>query len=76
MKTGGCQLNREQSKYLLMIIYYKMTMGVCMYMYMFLKIPVISPGLIFVQKAFLLGLFLEGLVIGRNLAFHNGLACQ
>ena len=26
----------------------------------------------FVQKAFLLGLFLEGLVIGWNFAFQNG----
>ena len=37
----------------------------------------LSPGIIFVQKAFLLGLFsgeliLEGLVIGRNFAFQNG----
>ena len=37
------------------------------------KIPIISPGLIFVQKAFLLGLFSEGLIIGRNFAFRNGL---
>ena len=40
------------------------------------KIPIISPGLIFVQKAFLLGLFSsfsEGLIIGRNFAFQNGL---
>ena len=42
------------------------------------KIPIISPGLIFIQKAFLLGLFSgslfsEGLVIGRNFAFQNGL---
>ena len=36
------------------------------------KIPIISPWLMFVQKAFLLGLFLEGLVIGRNFAFQNG----
>ena len=41
------------------------------------KIPIISPGLIFVQKTFLLGLFrgslfLEGLVIGKNFAFQNG----
>ena len=36
------------------------------------KIPIISPGLIFVQKALLLGLFSEGLVIGRNFAFQNG----
>ena len=38
------------------------------------KIPIISPGLIFVQKAFLLGLFSgslfsEGLIIGGNFAF-------
>ena len=42
------------------------------------KIPIISPGLIFVQKAFLLSLFLgallsDGLIIGRNFAFQNGL---
>ena len=37
------------------------------------KIPIISPGLIFVQKAFLLGLFSEELIIGRNFAFRNGL---
>ena len=42
-------------------------------------IPIISPGLIFVQKAFLMDLFRgrgclfsEWLVIGRNFAFHNG----
>ena len=40
------------------------------------KILIISPGLIFVQNAFLLGLFWgslfsEGLVIGRNFAFQN-----
>ena len=38
--------------------------------------PIISPRLIFVQKAFLLGLlgclFSEGLVIGRNFASQNG----
>ena len=36
------------------------------------KIPMISHGVIFVQKAFLLGLFSE-LIIGRNFAFKNGL---
>ena len=36
------------------------------------KIPIINPGLIFVQKAVLLGLFSEGLVIGRSFAFQNG----
>ena len=41
------------------------------------KIPIISPGLIFVQKAFLVGLFWgslfsEELVIGRNFSFQNG----
>ena len=36
------------------------------------KMPIISPGLIFVQNAFLLGLFSEGPVIGRNFAFENG----
>ena len=36
-------------------------------------IPIISPGLVFVQKAFLLGLFLEGLVIGENIAFQSRL---
>ena len=34
---------------------------------------IIRPGLIFVQKAFLLGLFSEGLIIGRNFAFQNWL---
>ena len=37
------------------------------------KIPIISPGLISVQKAVLLSLFSEGLIIGRNLLFQNGL---
>ena len=42
------------------------------------KIPIISPGLIFVQKAFLLGLFLGELIFGgayywRDFAFQNGL---
>ena len=37
------------------------------------KIPVIRPGLIFVQKAFFLGLFSEGLITGGNFAFQNGL---
>ena len=36
------------------------------------KIPIISPGLIFVQKAFLLGLFSEEPIIGRNFSFQNG----
>ena len=48
--------------------------GFCSLIYR--KIP-ISPGLIFVQKAVLLGLFRgsllsEGLSIGRNFAFQNG----
>ena len=42
------------------------------------KIPTVSPGLIFEQKAFLLGLFRgslfsEGLIFGGNFAFQNGL---
>ena len=42
------------------------------------KTPIISPGLIFVQKAVLLdlfsgSLFSEGLIIGRNFAFQNRL---
>ena len=42
------------------------------------KIAIISPGLIFVQKAFSVGLYLgslfsEGLIIGGNFAFQNGL---
>ena len=41
------------------------------------KILIISPGPIFVQKAYLMGfwgsLFSEGLIIGRNFAFQNGL---
>ena len=35
------------------------------------KIPIIRPGLIFIQKAFLLGLFSEGLVIRMYFAFQN-----
>ena len=38
------------------------------------KIAIITPGLIFVQKAFLVRLFSEGLIIGRNFAFQNGLS--
>ena len=38
------------------------------------KIPIIGPGLIFVQKPFLLGLFSEGLIIGNNFALQSGLA--
>ena len=38
------------------------------------KIPIISPGLIFVQKAFVLGSFSGELVIGRNFAFQSGFA--
>ena len=41
--------------------------------FIYRKTPIMSPGLIFVQKAFSLGLFLEGLIIGRNFAFQNGL---
>ena len=37
------------------------------------KIPIVSPGLIFVQKAVFLGSFSDGLIIGRNFAFQNGL---
>ena len=37
------------------------------------KIPIIIPGLIFVQKAVLLGLFSGELIIERNFAFQNGL---
>ena len=32
-----------------------------------------SPGLISVKKVFLVGLFSEGLIIGGNFAFQNGL---
>ena len=35
------------------------------------KIPIISPWFIFVQTAFWLGLFSEGLFIGGNFAFQN-----
>ena len=38
------------------------------------KFPIISPGLIFVQKAFLLGLFSGELIFGSNFAFQNGLS--
>ena len=50
-----------------------------MYNWIYREIPTVSPGLIFVQKAFLLGLFsggvyfTEGLIIGRNFTFQNGL---
>ena len=37
------------------------------------KIPIISPGLIFDQKTFLLSLFSEGNIIERNFAFQNRL---
>ena len=42
------------------------------------KIPIISPGLIFVQKAFMVSLFSgelisEGHIVGGNFAFQNGL---
>ena len=37
------------------------------------KTPIISPGLIFVRKAVLLGLFSAELIIGPELAFQNGL---
>ena len=45
------------------------------------KVPIISPGIIFVQKAFLLGLFSgnlfsEGLTIGRNFAFFKWLGIR
>ena len=38
------------------------------------KIPIIGPGLIFVQKALLLGLFSAELFLffGRNFAHQNG----
>ena len=38
------------------------------------KIQIIRPGLKFVPKAFMLGIFSEGLIIGGNFAFQNGLA--
>ena len=37
------------------------------------KIPAISPGLMFVPKAFLVDLFSEGLIIGGNFGFQNAL---
>ena len=37
------------------------------------KIPIISPGFIFVRKAVLLGLFSGELIIGGNFEFQNGL---
>ena len=42
-------------------------------MLLYRKIPIVSPGLIFVQKAFLLGLFSEGFIVGTNFAFQNRL---
>ena len=49
-----------------------------LYVTQYRKIPIISPGLIFVQKAFLLGLFSGELIFGgaycwREFAFKNGL---
>ena len=42
--------------------------------FMYRKIPIISPGFMFVQKAYFRGrLFLEGLIIGTNFAFQNAL---
>ena len=44
------------------------------------KIPIITLGLIFCSKGFFIrwtyfreSLFLEGLIIGRNIVFQNGL---
>ena len=37
------------------------------------KIPIIRPGLIFVQKAFLVGLISGELIIGGNFEFQSGL---
>ena len=37
------------------------------------KIPIISPGPTFAQKAFLLGLFLGEPIFGGNFAFQNRL---
>ena len=38
------------------------------------KIPIISPGLIFVQRAFLVDLFSGELIFGgKNFAIQNGL---
>ena len=36
------------------------------------KTPIISPGLEFVQKAFLLGVFSGEFLIGKNFVFQNG----
>ena len=41
-----------------------MAVGSILYFCKYLKIPIISPGLIFVQKAVLLGLFLGELIFG------------
>ena len=54
---------------------------------MYRKIPIINPGLIFVQKTFALGLFSgerifggayfrRGLLLDGILCFKMGLACQ
>ena len=42
------------------------------------KIPIIRPGLIFVQKAFLVGLFLGGLIFGggRGIIIVGSFALQ
>ena len=36
------------------------------------KVLIVSPGLIFVQKAFLVGLFLGRLIFGGRFALQNG----
>ena len=49
---------------------------ICIRPIVYRKIPIISPGLIFVQKGFLLGLFSGELIFGgacyrKNFAFQN-----
>ena len=39
--------------------------------YKYRKIPIISPGLIFVQKAFLLGLFSQGLIVAVEPRYND-----
>ena len=46
--------------------------AVFLFVLIYHKVLIISPGLIFVQKAFLLGLF-SGELFSEGLAFQNGL---
>ena len=64
-----CQEFRCFSDYVCFIVATNNETVLCLYH----TIPKIIPGLIFVQKAFLPGLFSEGLILGGNCAFQNEL---